>query len=63
MYPEEVNAWSYVADRPDECLGVSLDNERRYQVFKTTEECRRVGFRPLGPNYGIFENWAKFTKS
>lgn len=57
--PEDVGDWPPGADSPDTCLGVSLDDEHRYQVFKTTDECCRAGFRPLGPNYGIYESWAK----
>ncbi len=60
VYPEDVHDWPYGDARPDVCLGVSSADECRYQVFKTTEECRRAGFRPLGPNFGIFASWAKF---
>jgi hypothetical protein len=53
---EEWHKWLEV------CLGVSLADENQYQIFRTPEECRKAGFRSLGPNYGIFGDWAQYKK-
>ena len=61
--PEEGwHEWPRGAPPPDICLGVSPKDEKRYRVFRTTEDCRRARFQPLGPNYAIFADWAQYQR-
>ena len=59
LEPEDVFDWPDGAPKPDVCLGVSHNNARQYQVFKTTIKCHNSGFRLLGPNYIYVVSWAK----
>ena len=51
--------WPYGAAPPDVCLGVSLEDESRYMVFRTTEDCRREGYRNLGPSFYTSPSWSE----
>ena len=54
--------WPYGAPSPDVCLGVSAEDESRYKVFRTTEECRREGYRRLGRNFYTWSSWSECEK-
>jgi hypothetical protein len=60
--PRNVHDWPDGEARPEACLGDSLDDERRYRVFKSADDCRRAGFRLLGSNYLYFQSWARYLK-
>lgn len=62
---EKVSTWLDGDRRPESTLGESTDG-KRYEVFRSTEECRKAGFKPHGPNFDLkatYSAWQKFQKS
>lgn len=41
-------------------LGVSIDDETTYKVFKTDDELMEAGFRNLDVDYLVCDHWTEF---
>jgi hypothetical protein len=56
---DELYLWPKGADAPETCLGRDSTAPSRYRVFRSSDECRREGFVPFGPNFSVHGSWVE----